>query len=51
VRVDLENVSNGFLRSWLFGLWALGVVEPKKWLKRPDCTPIYCTEYGVTNHP
>jgi hypothetical protein len=33
VRVDLENVSNG---SAVEALWALGALEPKKWVKRPD---------------
>jgi hypothetical protein len=33
VRVDLENVSNG---SAVEALWALGALEPKKRLKRPD---------------
>jgi hypothetical protein len=33
VRVDVENVSNG---SAVEALWALGALEPKKWLKRPD---------------
>jgi hypothetical protein len=33
VRVDVENVSNG---STVEALWALGALEPKKRLKRPD---------------
>jgi hypothetical protein len=33
VRVDVENVSK---RSALEALWALGALEPKKRLKRPD---------------
>jgi hypothetical protein len=33
VRVDVENVSND---STVEALWALGALEPKKWLKRPD---------------
>ena len=31
--MDLENVSNG---SAVEALWALGALEPKKKLKRPD---------------
>jgi hypothetical protein len=33
VRVDVENVSND---STVETLWALGALEPKKRLKRPD---------------
>ena len=33
MRVDVENVSNG---STVEALWALGALEPKKRLKRPD---------------
>jgi hypothetical protein len=47
VRVDVENVSND---STVETLWALGALEPKKWLKRPDAW-VGCGGKGAENSP
>ena len=41
MRVDVENVSNV---STVEALWALGALEPKKGLKRPDVWVGVCVE-------
>jgi hypothetical protein len=47
VRVDVENVSND---STVETLWALGALEPKKRLKRPDAR-VGCGGKGAENSP
>ena len=47
VRVEVENVSND---STVETLWALGALEPKKWLKRPDAW-VGCGGKGAENSP